>query len=65
MRREEYEGDLEFDLGNLMATARSPLDRERLKSKPDAACLEVATQITQSLIAQLFQLPSHAVPVRS
>lgn len=65
LRRVEYEGDLEFDLGNLMATGRSPLDTERFKSEPDAACLEVATQITQSLIAQLFQLPSQAIPVRS
>lgn len=64
MYREEYDGDLEFDLGNLMATGRSPLDTQRFKSEPDAACLEVATQMTQSLIARLFQLPSQAIPVR-
>ena len=62
--REEYDGDIEFDLGNLMATGRTPLDTERFKSEPDAACLEVATQMTQSLIARLFQLPSQAIPVR-
>ena len=64
MRRLEYDGDLDFDLGNLMAAERGPIDQERFKSEPDTACREVATQITQSLIARLFQLPSEAIPVR-
>ena len=63
VRRLEYDGDLDFDLGNLMAAERGPIDQERFKSEPDAACREVATQITQSLIARLFQLPSEAIPV--
>ena len=63
--REEYDGDVEFDLGNLMALGRGPLDTERFKSEPDAACLEVATHMTQSLIARLFQLPSQQIPVSS
>ncbi len=63
--REEYDGDVEFDLGNLMASGRGPLDTERFKSEPDAACLEVATHMTQSLIARLFQLPSQQIPVSS
>lgn len=62
-RRLEYDGELDFDLGNLMAAERGPIDQERFKSEPDTACREVATQITQSLIARLFQLPSEAIPV--
>ncbi|CAK0734961.1 hypothetical protein CVIRNUC_000508 [Coccomyxa viridis] len=58
----EYDGDLDFDLGNLMAAERGSIDQERFKSEPDTACREVATQITQSLIARLFQLPSEAIP---
>lgn len=62
--REEYSGHLEFDLGNLMASEQGPIDKERFARQPDAACLELATQITQSLVARLFQLPSQAAPVR-
>ena len=65
MHRLEYDGELDFDLGNLMAAEQGPIDQERFKSEPDAACREVATQITQSLIARLFQLPSEAIPVCS
>ena len=63
LHRLEYDGELDFDLGNLMAAERGPIDQERFKSEPDTACCEVATQITQSLIARLFQLPSEAIPV--
>ena len=63
-RREQYQGDLHFDLGNMMACEQGPIDRERFQREPDAACLELANQITQSLVAQLFQLPSEAAPVR-
>ena len=65
VRRDQYNGDLHFDLGNMMACEQGPIDRERFEREPDAACLELATQITQSLVAQLFQLPSEAAPVRS
>ena len=63
--REEYSGHLEFDLGNLMASEQGPIDRERFVREPDAACLQLATQIAQSLVARLFQLPSQAAPVRT
>ena len=71
-RREEYEGGLDYDLGNLMASDPSPVDAERLRADPDGTCLELATRITQSLVARLFELPSevrrqacHVLPCRS
>ncbi len=58
--REEYDGGLDYDLGNLMASDPAPVDAERLRADPDGACLELATRITQSLVARLFELPSEA-----
>jgi hypothetical protein len=43
----EYEAQLEFDLGNMMATDPSPLDPEALAKDPSGHCLEIATRITQ------------------
>lgn len=57
-RREEFDGGLDYDLGNLMACDPSPVDAERLRADPAGACLEMATRITQSLVARLFELPS-------
>lgn len=55
--REAFEGRLDFDLGNLMACDPSPQDAQGLANDREAHCLETATQIAQSLAAQLFQLP--------
>ncbi len=41
-----------------MACDPSPVDAERLRVDPAASCLEMATRITQSLVARLFELPS-------
>lgn len=61
--REEYSGPLEYDLGSLTASSHNPVDQERFKADPNSACLDLATQITQSLVARLFELPSEAAPV--
>jgi hypothetical protein len=63
LTRQEYSGDLEYDLGNLMATTYAPVEQDRLKAETRGACLEMATQIAQSLVARLFELPSDAAPV--
>ncbi len=60
---EQFEGQLDFDLGNLAAYDPSPVDTEQFASDPDAACLTVASKITQALVAQLFALPSEAADV--
>ena len=59
--REEFEGQLDYDLGNLMACDPSPQDTKALMENPDAYCLEQATKITQSLVNQLFKLPGKLV----
>ena len=61
--RDAFEGDLNFDLGNLTAFDPSPVDAELFATDSDAACLSVASKITQALVAQLFALPSEAVDV--
>ncbi|KAK9916893.1 hypothetical protein WJX75_008410 [Coccomyxa subellipsoidea] len=57
---QEYEGQIQYDLGNMMASDHGPIDQARFRADPDGACLEVATQMTQSLVARLFELPSEA-----
>ncbi|CAL8467031.1 g6567 [Coccomyxa elongata] len=59
-RGDEYEGELQYDLGNMMASDHGPLDQARFRDDTNRACLEVATQTTQSLVARLFELPSEA-----
>lgn len=63
--RQEYEGQIQYDLGNMMASDHGPIDQARFRADPDGACLEVATQMTQSLVARLFELPSEAALVRT
>ena len=41
----------------------SPVDAEALRRDPAAVCLDLATRITQSLIARIFALPSEASAV--
>ena len=55
--RNAFEGQLEYDLGNLAAFHPAPVDAEEFRSDPDGACLELASRITQSLVARIFQLP--------
>lgn len=60
--RSDYSGQLEFDVGNLSAYDPSPINQaEYAPLHRDAKCLEVATAMTQELVAQLFSLPSEAV----
>jgi regulator of ribosome biosynthesis len=68
--REEYEGSLEFDLGNLCAYDAQPVDEKAWSSyaKKKNASLEeyhrkIATQIFQSMTHKLFELPYEIVPV--
>ncbi|KAG1655123.1 hypothetical protein FOA52_012541 [Chlamydomonas sp. UWO 241] len=57
--REEYDGQLEFDMGNLSAMDPAPLDPSSF-SGPDkeAALLDAARRMTQSLANKLFTLPA-------
>ncbi|KAL3223404.1 hypothetical protein MRX96_027577 [Rhipicephalus microplus] len=51
--------DLEFDIGNLLATDPNPLDAAKLKSESREEYLkELARDDTQLLINRLFQLPT-------
>lgn len=45
--RSEYEGQLEYDIGNLMAFDPAPLDTQRFSLDPDGTCAEIARGITQ------------------
>ena len=47
LRREEHEGALEFDLGNLAAFDPSPLDAATFQGDTGAACHRLATRIMQ------------------
>jgi hypothetical protein len=60
---DQFEGQLDFDLGNLAGFDPSPVDTEQFAADPDAACLTAASKITQALVAKLFSLPSEAADV--
>ncbi|KAL0031736.1 hypothetical protein WJX79_004189 [Trebouxia sp. C0005] len=60
---DQFEGQLDFDLGNLAAFDPSPVDTEQFAADPDAACLTAASKITQALVTKLFSLPSEAADV--
>lgn len=56
--REEYdEGQLELDLGNLLAFDPEPVEAGE---NVDKACHSLATKLTQTLIGSLFRLPTEA-----
>ena len=55
--RDNFEGQLDYDLGNLMACDPSPQDAQALTDNREVHSLETATLITQSLVARLFALP--------
>lgn len=57
LHREEFEGHLDYDLGNLMASDPSPQDTQGWADDREAHFLDTATRITQSLVGKLFQLP--------
>lgn len=62
MRREEHQGQLEYDLGNLTAWDPSPLDTVAFSgASREDTCMEVARGMTQSLINRLFALPSESI----
>ena len=60
---DQFEGQLDFDLGNLAAFDPSPVDTEQFAADPEAACLTAASKITQALVAKLFSLTSEAADV--
>mmetsp|Transcript_2676 Transcript_2676/g.3042 ORF Transcript_2676/g.3042 Transcript_2676/m.3042 type:complete len:345 (+) Transcript_2676:123-1157(+) len=53
-----FQGTLELDLGHLTAFDPSPADEAAFKADPNAATLEIGRAITQSLVAQIFDLPT-------
>ncbi|GFR50857.1 hypothetical protein Agub_g13140, partial [Astrephomene gubernaculifera] len=57
----EYEGQLEYDIGNLCAFDPAPLDTARLLVDPDGTCAEMARGITQAVVTQLFNLPAEPI----
>lgn len=59
--RDEYEGQLEYDLGNLSAYDPAPLDDHHFDVGKEEKCSELARAITQSLVTKLFQLPAEPV----
>lgn len=59
--RQETESHLDFDLGNLMAADLSPVDVRPPGEGREADLAAAATQATQALVAQLFQLPGRLV----
>ena len=56
--RESYDRQLDFDLGNLAACDPSPIDLLTFRADTEAACLDIATRMTQSLVGHLFSLPT-------
>lgn len=57
--RDEYEGQLEFDLGNLSAFDPAPVDAAQFAGNGrEEALLEAARGITQSITNKLFALPA-------
>ncbi|GIL88312.1 hypothetical protein Vretifemale_16225, partial [Volvox reticuliferus] len=57
----EYEGALDFDIGNLSAFDPGPVDAARLTVDPDGTCAEIARGITQALVTKLFNLPAEPI----
>ncbi len=62
VRRSEYDGQLEFDLGLLTAWDPAPIDAAAYAGpNRNETCEETARAMTQSLINQLFQLPAEPI----
>jgi len=60
--REESQGQLEIDLGNLSAWDPAPIDAEAYQgSNREEVCLETARGMAQTLVTQLFQLPGEPI----
>ena len=60
--REECDRQLEFDLGHLLACHPSAPSDPAVAQGDEDALRSLATKVTQSLIRQVFTLPSHATP---
>lgn len=58
----QYDGPVEYDLGNMAAFAPSPADQAALANNRDAACGHLAQLLTQGLVAELFALPTVPTP---
>lgn len=60
--RASYDRQLDYDLGNLAAFDATPVDAAAFRNDTDAACLDIASRMTQSLVAQIFLLPKTSDP---
>lgn len=49
---------LEFDVGNLLANDKNPLDLQKLKNEPDEYLKSLARDNTQLLINEIWELPT-------
>lgn len=61
--RDEYEGHLEYDLGNLMAFDVQSIDSNTFSKGLETTCHSLATSIFQSIARQIFSLPSQPATV--
>lgn len=61
--REEHEGHLEYDLGNLLVEDVGPVDVSALERDTVGTCQAMATRMFQGLLNRLFELPAEAVPM--
>ena len=58
-----FEGDLELDLGNLMAYSPAEVDPAALARDPEAHVAGLAQGMAQALVGRVFELPTTAAPV--
>jgi regulator of ribosome biosynthesis len=58
--RQECERQLDFDLGHLLAVHPSAPDDPEVTAGSEEALRRLATRATQSLVRQIFILPSHS-----
>ncbi|KAH7621969.1 putative Ribosome biogenesis regulatory protein-like protein [Nannochloris sp. 'desiccata'] len=63
VKREQHDGHLEYDLGNMMAYDPQPVEASTFNEGVDKACQTMATSIFQALTRQMFNLPSESAPV--
>ncbi|MEW5297563.1 MAG: hypothetical protein WDW36_000766 [Sanguina aurantia] len=58
---DEYDGQLEYDLGNLTAYDPAPIDHAKFETDLEETLKDAARAATQALVNKLFSLPSEAV----
>ena len=61
--RDEHDGNLEVDLGNLAAYDPIPIDASTFAGGTEDACRGMATRVMQALTRRLFDLPSEPAAV--